>query len=70
MEGTTHKLSIDGMTCGCCSGRLTNALNATPGVLQAVISHETHSGIVITNESISIDQLAMVVAGTGFKLRT
>ena len=69
MEGTTHKLSIDGMTCPCCSGRLTKALNATPGVLQAVISHETHSGVVITNDSISIDQLAVVVADTGFQLR-
>ena len=69
MAEKTHTLSIDGMTCGCCSGRVKNALNAIPGVLQALISHETNSGIVITDASISTEELLAVVGGTGFDVR-
>ena len=47
MDQTVHHLSISGMTCGCCSGRLTRALEATPGVIKALISFEDNNGIFL-----------------------
>ena len=48
MSETVHYLSITGMTCGCCSGRVTRALEATPGVLKAFISFEDNDGNILT----------------------
>ena len=39
MGEVTHTLTITGMTCGGCSGRVLRVLKATPGVLRADISH-------------------------------
>ncbi len=66
MSEITHQLSITGMTCGGCSGRVTRVLEATPGVISATISHETDSGTVVTTEALSTQDIVDIVAGTGF----
>lgn len=66
MRQRTHTLAITGMTCEGCSGRVANVLNATAGVLQVTVSHESNSGTVTTDERISTEDLLAIVAATGF----
>jgi len=66
MAEITHQLTITGMSCGGCSGRVVKVLEATPGVLRADISHQTNSGVILTNETVSTEDLLAIVAGTGF----
>jgi len=66
MNQVAHALKITGMTCGCCSGRVTRALEATPGVIQADISWQSHAGIVVTTPDLTKEQVMAIVASTGF----
>ena len=66
MNQVAHALKITGMTCGCCSGRVMRVLEATPGVIQADISWQSHAGIVITTPNITTEQVMAIVASTGF----
>ena len=66
MSERVHQLVISGMTCTGCSGRVERVLSTTPGVLRASISHETNSGVVVTTETLSTQNVVDIVAGTGF----
>ncbi|CAI8266213.1 MAG: hypothetical protein CMA41_02570 [Euryarchaeota archaeon] len=66
MNQVAHALKITGMTCGCCSGRVTRVLEATPGVIRADISWQNHAGIVVTTSDITTEQVMAIVASTGF----
>ena len=66
MNQVAHALKISGMTCGCCSGRVTRVLEATPGVIQADISRQSHAGIVVTTSALTTEQVMAIVASTGF----
>ena len=66
MGEITHTLTITGMTCGGCSGRVLRVLQATPGVLRADISHESDSGVIITTDALTTDDVVAIVARTGF----
>ncbi|MGB0476410.1 MAG: heavy-metal-associated domain-containing protein [Candidatus Poseidoniaceae archaeon] len=66
MNQVSHVLKINGMTCGGCSGRVQRVLEATPGVIQADISHVSNAGIIITDSSLTTQQLIEVVKSTGF----
>ena len=68
MSEVTHTLTINGMTCGGCSGRVTRVLEATEGVVKADISHETNSGTVITTDALSTEDVVAIVASTGFEV--
>ncbi len=67
MSETVHYLSITGMTCGCCSGRVTRALEATPGVLKAFISFEDNDGNILTTPEVNKSTLVEVVNSVGFE---
>tara|TARA_B110000444_G_scaffold135370_1_gene127139 strand:- start:1996 stop:2208 length:213 start_codon:yes stop_codon:yes gene_type:complete len=67
MSEKVHTLSITGMTCGCCSGRVTRALEATPGVLKAFISFEDNNGNILTTPDISSSNLVDIVKSVGFE---
>ena len=66
MPQRRHVLSIQGMTCGCCSGRVERVLSQTQGVLKATISHETNDGVVITESTLSAQQVVAIIQATGF----
>ena len=66
MGEVTHELTITGMTCGGCSGRVLRVLESTPGVVSAKISHETDSGVIVTTEALTTDDVMAIVASTGF----
>jgi copper chaperone CopZ len=68
MSEITHTLTITGMTCGGCSGRVTRVLEATEGVVSATVSHETDSGVVVTTEALSTQDVVDIVASTGFSV--
>lgn len=67
MSQTVHYLSIAGMTCGCCSGRVTRALEATPGVLKALISFEDNNGNILTTTEVERSTLVEIVNSVGFQ---
>ncbi len=67
MSQTVHYLSIAGMTCGCCSSRVTRALEATPGVLKALISFEDNNGNILTTTEVERSTLVEVVNSVGFQ---
>ena len=66
MGTKTHYLTITGMTCGCCSGRVNRALQANPEVIQTMISFESPQGAVLTTDALSTDDVVAIVASTGF----
>ncbi len=66
MSQTIHTLSITGMTCGCCSGRVTRALQATPGVVNVLVSHEDNTGNVLASPEVSVSSLIKAVKSVGF----
>ncbi|DAC21753.1 MAG: cation transporter [Candidatus Poseidoniaceae archaeon] len=66
MSQTIHTLSITGMTCGCCSGRVTRALQATPGVVRVLVSHEDHTGNILATPEVSVSTLINAVKSVGF----
>ena len=68
MSEVTHTLTINGMTCGGCSGRVARVLEATEGVVKAEISHQSNSGTVITTDALSTEDVVAVVASTGFEV--
>jgi len=66
MARRKHVLTITGMTCDGCSGRVANVLKATQGVIEAKISHQTDSGVVLTDETLSTLDIVTIVNRTGF----
>ncbi|MDG1546079.1 MAG: heavy metal-associated domain-containing protein [Candidatus Poseidoniaceae archaeon] len=66
MSEVIHNLTITGMTCGGCSGRVTRVLEATPGVISATISHEQNSGVITTTSQLSTENIVDIVNDTGF----
>lgn len=66
MASIVHTLTITGMSCGGCSSRLTGVLEKSPGIIAADISHETASGVITTNGSLSIAQVIERIESAGF----
>ena len=66
MGTKTHYLTITGMTCGCCSGRVNRALAANPEVIQTMVSFESPQTAVLTTDALSTDEVVAIVASTGF----
>ena len=48
MTERVHKLTILGMTCGGCSSRLKQVLEANPEILDVKVSFEKDSGVITT----------------------
>ena len=70
MNTITHHLTITGMTCSGCSGRVKRVLESMPGVISAEVSHEADSGTILTTEAISRDELIATVIDTGFTVNS
>lgn len=66
-DGTKVKLSLKGMTCGSCSGKVTAALQAIDGVNAVSVSHETGlAEIAFDAGKTSSEALAKVVTDLGY----
>lgn len=63
--------SVQGMHCGGCVDKLTEALRAVPGVTDAQVSLQNKSATVTTDRAVSAEQLDMAVRERGdYALRT
>ena len=61
-------LTIEGMMCPHCSGRVQQALEANEAIASAVVSHETGTAVVTLAAEISDEALAQIVVDAGYKV--
>ena len=66
MAERVHKLAILGMTCGGCSGRLKQVLEANPEVLDVKVSFENDSGVITTTDKLTTGEVIGMVNSAGF----
>lgn len=64
----TKKMTIEGMMCGHCSGRVKKVLEALPQVEEAVVSHEDGTAIVTLVEEVADDVLRKAVEDQDYKV--
>lgn len=64
----TKTLTIEGMMCPHCSGRVHDALCALDGVSSAEVSHETGKAVCTLTQSVADDTLAQAVIAAGYKV--
>lgn len=63
---TVTRLSIDGMTCGSCSGRVSRVLSARPDVAEAQVNLALHQAQVTHAPSLTPEALARIVTDLGY----
>ncbi|MCA8086703.1 heavy metal translocating P-type ATPase [Burkholderia cenocepacia] len=63
----TIELSVDGMHCGGCTGRVQRALAAVPGVVDAAVDLDAHTATVTAQETVEPDQLVDAVHQAGYR---
>ena len=61
-------LTIEGMMCPHCSGRVQEALEANDAIASAVVSHETGTAVVTLAAEISDEALTQIVVDAGYKV--
>ena len=61
-------ISIEGMMCPHCSGRVHEALEANEAIASAVVSHETGTAVVTLAAEISDEELTKIVETAGYKV--
>lgn len=68
-KAQTAEFKITGMTCNACSSKVTKAVNAVPGILNAEVSYENGNAIVKFDKSkTSVEDLKKAIASSGFKV--
>ena len=65
MKKTLH---VEGMMCGHCEARVKKALEALPGVTEAVVSHEAGTAIVTLSAEVSDAELKKAVEDQDYKV--
>lgn len=61
-------ITIEGMMCPHCSGRVHDALEANDAIASAVVSHETGTAVVTLAAEISDEALTQIVVDAGYKV--
>ncbi|GLS87601.1 copper-translocating P-type ATPase [Cypionkella aquatica] len=59
-------LSVEGMTCAACTGRVERVLKAQPGVTQAVANLVTRRAEITVSEMVDVEALAAAVRKAGY----
>ena len=67
---TTLELSVAGMTCASCVGRVEKALKAVPGVSNATVNLTTERASITAAGGVSASALIQAVAKAGYEART
>ncbi|DAC30937.1 MAG TPA: heavy-metal-associated domain-containing protein [Candidatus Poseidoniales archaeon] len=67
MVDRTYTMHIGGMTCDGCSGRVSSVLLSTPGIIEAKISHNSNSGVIVAHESFSSREIIKIIQSTGYE---
>ncbi|VWC11415.1 putative cation-transporting ATPase membrane protein [Burkholderia lata] len=63
----TIELSVDGMHCGGCTGRVQRALAAVPGVVEATVDLDAHAATVTAQETVEAAQLVEAAGAAGYR---
>ncbi|WP_081076359.1 heavy metal translocating P-type ATPase [Burkholderia cepacia] len=63
----TIELSVDGMHCGGCTGRVQRALAAVPGVVEAAVDLDAHAATVTAQETVDAARLIEAVGAAGYR---
>ncbi|MGU7813326.1 heavy metal translocating P-type ATPase [Burkholderia sp. AW49-1] len=63
----TIELTIDGMHCGGCTGRVQRALAAVPGVVEAAVDLDAHAATVTAQDTVEPAQLVASVDAAGYR---
>ncbi|WP_049098208.1 cation transporter, partial [Burkholderia cepacia] len=63
----TIELSVDGMHCGGCTGRVQRALAAVPGVVEAAVDLDAHAATVTAQETIDAARLIEAIGAAGYR---
>ncbi len=61
------KLSIDGMSCGHCSGRVKKYLEETDGITNVDVSLDNKEATFSCTENTNFDKMVKDINGFGFK---
>ena len=67
MADRTYTMDIRGMTCDGCSGRVSSVLLSNPGIIEAKISHNSNSGVIVADETILPREIIEIIQSTGFE---
>jgi len=67
MVDRTYTMQIRGMTCDGCSGRVSSVLLSNPGIIEAKISHNSNSGVIVADETILPREIIKIIQSTGFE---
>lgn len=63
----TIELTIDGMHCGGCTGRVQRALATVPGVVDAAVDLDAHAATVTAQDTVEPAQLIAAVDAAGYR---
>ncbi|WP_175823610.1 heavy metal translocating P-type ATPase [Burkholderia sp. BCC0419] len=63
----TIELSVDGMHCGGCTGRVQRALAAVPGVVDAAVDLDAHAATVTAQETVEPGRLVDAIRDAGYR---
>jgi copper chaperone CopZ len=61
-------VSIKGMTCGHCEGRVSTEILSIPGVTSVIASAEKANAVIISDSEISQDAVQRAVLAAGYSL--
>lgn len=68
MTVTSHRLSITGMSCASCVGRVERALRAVPGVQSAAVNLAASRADIETSDTVARAELVRTVAELGYSV--
>ena len=68
MSDTTHRLTVEGMTCGHCVAAVREELERLPGVTSVVVELESGSVVLDSTEPLTTEALADAVDEAGYRL--
>ncbi|WP_082012115.1 heavy metal translocating P-type ATPase [Burkholderia sp. A9] len=63
----TIELTVDGMHCGGCTGRVQRALAAVPGVVDAAVDLDAHAATAIVQDAVEPAQLVDAIGAAGYR---
>ena len=67
-ESMEKTIKIEGMMCGHCSGRVKKCLEATAGIANADVSHETGIALVRMDNDVSDEVLTKIIEDEGYNV--
>ncbi|WP_269503387.1 heavy metal translocating P-type ATPase [Burkholderia sp. IMCC1007] len=63
----TIELSVDGMHCGGCTGRVQRALAAVPGVVEATVDLDAHAATATVHDTVDPARLVEALGAAGYR---